>query len=108
LYFVMLVRRQWAEKHPRAKELKGELKTEKLPALSVANIRELLAAVLPVRRFTPEQAVRVVIDHLNHRARSTGSRCRKQERERQGDARRPPGTARGGPGNVRNEGRENS
>jgi SRSO17 transposase len=108
LYFVMSVRRQWAEKYPRAKELKEELKIAKLPALSVANIRELLAAVMPLRRFTPEQAVRVVIDHLNNRVRSTRSRCHKQERERQGNANRPPGTAHARPENVRNEGREHS
>jgi len=77
LYFVMRVRRQWAEKYPRSEGLKEVFGIAKLPALSVANIRELLAAVLPLQRFTPEQAVGVVIGHLENRARSTGSRCRK-------------------------------
>jgi hypothetical protein len=93
LYFVMRVRRQWAEKYPRSEELKEEFGIPKPPALSVANIRELLAAVLPLQRFTPEQAVGVVIGHLENRARSTGSRCRKQQRERQGlqaDLKGPP------------------
>ena len=108
LYFVMSVRRQWAEEYPRAADLKEELKIVKLPALSVANIRELLAAVMPLRQFTPEQAVRVVMNHLNNRVRSTYSRCRKQERERQRNANKPPGAAPGRPENTHNEGGQNS
>jgi SRSO17 transposase len=101
LYFVMSVRRQWAEKYPRSEELKEAFGIPKLPALSVANIRELLAAVMPLRQFSPELALRVVIGHLENRAGSTGSRCRKQERERQGVAGRPPGTANGPSGTAR-------
>src|SRR4051794_36256158 len=89
LYFVMSVRRKWAQQCPRSEELKEEYGIPKLPALSVANIRELLAAVMPLQQFTPEQAIGVVIGHLDNRARSTGSRCRKQERERQGVAGSP-------------------
>lgn len=100
LYFVMSVRRQWAKKYPRSAELKAELGIPKLPALSVANIRELLVAVMPLRRFTPAQALRVVIGHLENRACSTGSRCRKQERERQEVAGSPSGTAHGSTGTT--------
>jgi SRSO17 transposase len=93
LYFVMSVRRRWAKEYPRAEELKEEYGVPKLPALSVANIRELLAAVMPLRQFSPEQALRVVKRHLQNRASSTGSRRGKQQRERQGNAGRPPGSA---------------
>jgi SRSO17 transposase len=106
LYFVMNVRRKWAEKHPRSEELKEEFGIAKLPALSVANIRELLAAVMPLRQFSPEQALRVVVGHLENRAGSTGSRCRKQERRRQEDAGRPPGAAHGPSGPLRPRGCE--
>ena len=101
LYFLMSVRRQWAEKHPRSEELKKEFGVPKLPALSVANIRELLAAVMPLRQFTPEQAMGMVVQHLENRARSTGSRCRKQEQERQGVAGRPAETAHAPQGAAR-------
>ena len=101
LYFVMTVRRQWTKEFPRSEELKEEYGVPKLPALSVANIRELLAAVMPLRQFSPEQALRVVIGHLQNRASSTGSRRRKQQRERQGDAGRPPGSAHGPSGALR-------
>ena len=101
LYFVMNVRRQWAQKYPRAEELKEEFGITKLPALSVANIRELLAAVMPLRQFTVAPAVRVVIGHLENLAGSTGSRCRKQAQERQRFAGKPPGTTREPPGSAR-------
>jgi SRSO17 transposase len=86
LYFVMSVRHEWSQKYPRAAELKEEFGLEKLPALSVANIRELLRAVLPLRQFTPAEALRVVTAHLEKRARSTRSCARKQERQRQAKA----------------------
>ena len=105
LYFVLSVRRQWAEKYPRAEELKEEYGVAKLPALSVANIRELLAAVMPLQRFTPEQAVRVVIGHLENRAGSTSSRRHKQEQERQGSAGKPPGPAPGPSGTAQHHSR---
>jgi hypothetical protein len=35
-----------------------------LPALSTANVRELLKAVLPVPQLTPQQATELVITHL--------------------------------------------
>src|SRR4051794_15317944 len=61
LYFVMRVRRQWAQKYPRCEKLKEEFGIPKLPALSVANIRELLASVMPRKQLTPQQAIRLVI-----------------------------------------------
>jgi len=93
LYFVMRVRRQWAKQYPRCEKLKEEFDIPKLPALSVGNIRELLAAVMPLKRFTPEEAMAVVIGHLENRAGSTRSRYRKQEQERQAVAGRPPPTS---------------
>ena len=101
LYFVMTMRRRWAKEFPRSEELKEEYGVPKLPALSVANIRELLAAVMPLRQFSPEQALRVVIGHLQNRASSTGSRCRKEKRERQGDAGRLPGSSHEPSGTLR-------
>lgn len=90
LYFLMRVRRHWAEQYPRAEGLKEELGVGKLPALSVANLRELLRAVMPLRQFTRQDALRVVIRHLHNRACSTASRCRKQARQRQAAARGSP------------------
>jgi hypothetical protein len=52
-----------------------------LPALSVANVRELLQAVMPLQQVSPEQARRLVVKHLVERSRSTRSRLKAQRRE---------------------------
>ena len=52
------------------------MEVEVLPALSTANVRELLKAVLPVPHLTPEEATDLVITHLVNRARSTSSRLK--------------------------------
>jgi hypothetical protein len=49
-----------------------------LPALSTANVRELLKAVFPLPQLTLEQATELVILPLIHRARSTSSRLKSQ------------------------------
>jgi hypothetical protein len=49
---------------------------EKLPCLSLANVRELLRAVLPLPQLTPEQATDLVIKHLLNRISSRRSRLK--------------------------------
>jgi SRSO17 transposase len=78
LWFIASVRLRWAREHPRDEQLIPELEVEQLPALSVANVRELLAAVMPLRQLTPEEAIQLVIHHLCNRSRSTCSRLKKQ------------------------------
>jgi hypothetical protein len=53
-----------------------ELQVRVLPALSTANLRELLQAVLPIARLTPAAAAQAVVRRLVQRARATGSRLR--------------------------------
>src|SRR5436305_15020653 len=60
------------------RKISKRCRIEQLPALSVANVRELLVAVIPLPRLTPEEAIQLVIQHLCHRARSTRSRLKKQ------------------------------
>lgn len=48
-----------------------------LPALSTANLRELLRAMLPLEQLTPAAAAAVVVKQLVQRARAMGSRLRK-------------------------------
>lgn len=49
-----------------------------LPALSMANIRLLLRATMPLPQLTPEAAVTLVIEHWANRARSRPSRLKRQ------------------------------
>jgi len=78
LWFVAETKLDWALAHPRDPNLVKELGVDALPNLSMANIRELLRAVLPLKRFTPDQAIEVVIQQLINRARSTQCRLRAQ------------------------------
>ena len=78
LWFVAQTKLEWAQAYARDPDLARQLAVEVLPALSTANVRELLKAVLPVPQLTPQQATELVITHLVHRARSTSSRLRCQ------------------------------
>src|ERR1700749_2314225 len=66
----------------RDAELADELKVRVLPALSTANLRELLRAVLPLEQLTPAAATQVVVKQLVQRARATGSRLREAGKRR--------------------------
>jgi SRSO17 transposase len=80
LWFVAQTKLAWAQMYTRDPELAHQLEVEVLPALSTANIRELLKAVLPLPQLTPAEAMDLVITHLIHRARSTSSRLKSQEK----------------------------
>ena len=82
LWFVAGIRLDWASQHPRDPELIQQLEVEVLPALSMANVRELLKAVLPLKQFSPQQATNLVIKHLVQRSRSTSSRLKAQHPNR--------------------------
>jgi len=78
LWFVAQTKWAWAQMYTRDPTLAYQLEVEVLPALSTANVRELLKAVLPLRQLTPAEAMDLVITHLIHRARSTSSRLKSQ------------------------------
>lgn len=82
LWFIATIKLDWRAKYARAPELFQQLELEVLPALSTANVRELLQAVLPVPQLSPDQARRLVVKHLLNRARATRSRLRKQQKRR--------------------------
>ena len=81
-WFIAQTKVEWEVKHGRDGKLAEELGVSRLPALSVANVRELLMAVMPVEQLSPEQARRLVVKHLVDRSRSTRSRLKAQVRER--------------------------
>jgi hypothetical protein len=81
-WFVGETKLDWAREHPRDPALATQMEVVVLPALSVANVRELRPAVLPLERLTPEQAVAVGVQHLFHRARATRRRLKAQRRRR--------------------------
>lgn len=68
LWFVAEVKLDWAASHPRDPQLRDALKGDVLPALSTANLCELLTAVLPLHQMTPREAILVVVRKLVGRA----------------------------------------
>jgi predicted Co/Zn/Cd cation transporter (cation efflux family) len=77
-WFVAQTKYGWARDYPRDPTLLDQLQTEVLPALSMANVRSLLRAVMPLRQLSPQQATERVIEHLQNRVRSRNSRAKKQ------------------------------
>jgi len=82
LWFIAETKLDWAQAYPRDAELQRQLAVEVLPALSMANVRELLRAVMPLEQLSPETATRLVIKHLVNRSSSTRSRLKAQCKNR--------------------------
>ena len=78
-WFVASIKLKWQTTYQRDPGLAKQFELEVLPALSTANVRDLLMTVLPVPQLTPESARQLVVTHLVNRARSTSSRLRKQQ-----------------------------
>lgn len=78
LWFIAQVKLGWKESYHRDPRLKKIFQLEVLPALSMANVRDLLQAALPLPRIGPALARKLVAKHLVNRARSTSSRLKKQ------------------------------
>ena len=78
-WFIAETKLKWRTAYERDPELARQLEVDILPALSTANVRELMQAGLPVPQLSPQQAREVVATHLLNRARSTASRLRTQD-----------------------------
>ena len=76
-WFVAQTQLEWAQQSPPAPALASSLGVVRVPALSVATVRALLKASLPLPQLTPEQAQRLVVKHLVGRSRATASRRRR-------------------------------
>ena len=75
-WFIAQTRLDWQLEHPADPALLDHYATDILPALSVANVRELLRAALPLPQLSPEQAALLVVKHLDNRTRSRQSRVK--------------------------------
>lgn len=75
-WFIAETRLDWEGDHPRDPALADEYEMQVLPALSIANVRELLRATLPLRQLSSEEAAALVVQHLDNRSRSRRSRLR--------------------------------
>jgi SRSO17 transposase len=77
-WFVAETKLDWARDHPRDPSLVTDFATDRLPDLSVANVRSMLRAALPLPDLTPDRAAALVVEHLVNRTRSRRSRRQRQ------------------------------
>lgn len=75
-WFVTETQLDWASRYQHDPHLLAQYEIEVLPALSVANVRELLRAAMPLPQLSPSEAALLVIEHLDNRIRSRKSRLR--------------------------------
>jgi hypothetical protein len=76
LWFVAETKLDWSHEYPRDPLLADELGVVELPSLSMSNVREMLKAVMPLKQLSPQEATRLVVQHLVNRSRSTSSRLK--------------------------------
>jgi len=75
-WFVAETKLDWQRDFPRDPALLERFEVEVLPALSYANVREMLRAAMPLPQLAPADAAALVIEHLTNRTRSRRSRLR--------------------------------
>lgn len=78
VWFAAQTKWEWAQRYIRDPALAQQLLVEVLPALSMANIRLLLRAAMPLPQPAPEEAVARIVGHLVNRTRSRASRLKRQ------------------------------
>jgi SRSO17 transposase len=88
-WFVAQTKLAWAQCYPRETSLAAELGVDVLPELSVANVRQLLRAAMPLPHLSKHAARELIVTHLLNRTHSRRSRLRKQESETRHLARDP-------------------
>jgi len=76
LWFIAEIKLDWAAAHDRDPALLDEYEVSVLPALSVANVRMMLCAAMPLPHLSPLDAAALVVKHLDNRTRSRQSRLR--------------------------------
>ena len=75
-WFVAETRLDWQKRFEPSPGFLVQYDVDTLPKLSVANVRELLRASMPLHQLSPEQAADLVVNHLVNRTRSRKSRLR--------------------------------
>jgi SRSO17 transposase len=75
-WFVAETRLDWQQRFPQSPDLLLQYEVDALPKLSVANVRELLRASMPLPQLSPDQAASLVVTHLVNRTNSRKSRLR--------------------------------
>ena len=73
-WFIAETRLDWAAQYQHDPDLLAYYEIEVLPRLSMANVREMLRAAMPLPQLSPTEAALLVVKHLDNRIRSRKSR----------------------------------
>jgi SRSO17 transposase len=73
-WFITSTRLDWARRFQRDPDLLAHYEVEILPTLSMANVRAMLQAAIPLPHLSPHEAAYLVVKHLDNRTRSRKSR----------------------------------
>jgi SRSO17 transposase len=82
LMFLARVKLRQRKEFTEPKIVQKELGIERLPDLSLANVKELMRSVMPLPQLSKEQARNKIIQTLFNRTQSTASRRRKQRKQK--------------------------
>ena len=77
-WFVAETRLDWERDMPADPSLFEHYQTDVLPALSMANVREMLRAAMPLPQLSTDDAIALVLKHLDNRTRSRRSRLKRR------------------------------
>jgi len=77
-WFVAETRLDWERDMPADPALLAHYQTDVLPALSMANVRQMLRAVMPLPQLSTDDAIALVVKHLDNRTRSRRSRLKRR------------------------------
>ncbi len=82
-WFIAETRLDWRKRYPPDPSLvrdydREDIQMDSVPELSVANVRELLRATLPLPQLSLDEAAILVVSHLDNRTRSRRSKLKKQ------------------------------
>jgi len=80
-WFIAETKLDWAADHDRDPALLDAYEIDILPALSVANVRAMLRAAMPLPQLSTAQAAQLVTEHLDNRTRSRKSRLQSQRND---------------------------
>jgi hypothetical protein len=72
-WFINRTRLDWAERFERDPVLLAQYEVEILPVLSMANVRSMLQATMPLPQLSLEEAAYLVVKQLDNRTRSRKS-----------------------------------
>ena len=78
-WFVAQTKLDWLQEYPRDPLLASEWEVDVLPALSMANVRELLRATMPLPQLSEDKAAQLVVTHLVNRTLSRKSRLKHRQ-----------------------------